>query len=507
MARPITVDERGLHLTGSPDGPFDVFFDAQHVWSFTPNGRSDVPWPHSMRQRLDGTALVEVRQGEEECFSERLQFGSGTEPIRFVDNRGIPIMIDKWGLIQRPFSGRGSEVVEQMVDVADQMIEVCARECGVHAWAAFGTLLGAAREGKVIGHDSDIDLAYLSTKTSVVELNREMYDLARALRRAGMTVLNKNGSFITVTFKAPDGATGSIDLYSCFYLSGLLHESATVRADVPRSAIEPLTEIGFEGRMLPSPADPDAMLTVSYGPDWRVPDPSFAHRPPPSTTRRFDGWFGSVMKNRRDWERFHRNTPDRAVDRPTDFGRWVRSRLDPGVHLVDIGAGTGRDLLFLAREGWSGIGLDYARGCFQRASHSAREEELPVRFSATNLYDHRDGLTMAAQVVHRTHKRRVVLAAGLLDSLEPGARRTFFSMQRLLVGHGGTSYLEFATDLGDWKGGPTQGGRRYAVPVDEVIRGCAASGGRVVANERVPSAGPRAMARTRLVVEWEKVGR
>ena len=132
----------------------------------------------------------------------------------------------------------------------------------------------------------------------------ELYDVARALRRHGMTVQNKSGSFITVVFPVPDGSKASIDVYTCFYVGDLLYETATVRAVVPRWAIEPLTELEFEGRMLPAPADPAGMLEVSYGPGWRVPDPSFRHEPGPEITDRFDGWFGSLMRNRRDWERY-----------------------------------------------------------------------------------------------------------------------------------------------------------------------------------------------------------
>ena len=100
----------------------------------------------------------------------------------------------------------------------------------------------------------------------------------------GMKVLTKSGSFITVVFTSPDGGQSSIDVYTCFYVGEHLHETATVRQVVPRSAILPLRELEFEGRLLPAPADPDTMLAVSYGPGWRVPDPSFKHEPGPEVT-------------------------------------------------------------------------------------------------------------------------------------------------------------------------------------------------------------------------------
>ncbi len=202
-----------------------------------------VAWPARMGKWLDGTAYVRVVEKDREIFAGEVVFGRGQGRVEFVDRDGIPVMIDKWGLLQRPFSGRDSRVIVQMVDRTEEILEVMRRECGVRGWIAFGTLLGAAREGKVIGHDSDIDLAYVSEKPTPAEMTVELYAIARALRAHGMTVLDKSGSFITVVFPVPDGSKASIDVYTCFYVGDVLYETATVRAVVPRSAIEPLGEM------------------------------------------------------------------------------------------------------------------------------------------------------------------------------------------------------------------------------------------------------------------------
>ena len=268
----VRVDDAGLHLEPGFTGSGDVFFDDHHAWSFSAGegGRGGdevlVEWPKRMTRWLNGSSVVRVVSGDDEIFAGEVSFGDGKGRVEFVDKDGIPVMIDKWGLLQRPFSGRDPSVVEQMVEVTSEILDVMERECGVRGWIAFGTLLGAAREGRVIGHDSDIDLAYLSEKPTPSEMVTELYDVARALRRHDLAVQHKSGSFITVVFKSPDGGTASIDIYTCFHVGDLLYETATVRAPVPPSAIVPLTELEFEGRMLPAPAHPDRMLAVSYGP-------------------------------------------------------------------------------------------------------------------------------------------------------------------------------------------------------------------------------------------------
>ena len=206
-----------------------------------------VEWPKRMTRWLNGSSVVRVVSGDDEIFAGEVSFGDGKGRVEFVDKDGIPVMIDKWGLLQRPFSGRDRSVVEQMVEVTAEILDVMERECGVRGWIAFGTLLGAAREGKVIGHDSDIDLAYLSEKPTPAEMVVELYDVARALRRHDLTVQHKSGTFITVVFKSPDGGTASIDIYTCFYVGDLLYETATVRAPVPRVGDPAADRAGVRG--------------------------------------------------------------------------------------------------------------------------------------------------------------------------------------------------------------------------------------------------------------------
>lgn len=514
MALPIDLDDHGLTLPGSMAGSYDMYFDDQYVWSFTPDrrhpsgdGRYLVPWPTAMKHWLDGSARVVIREGGDAVYDAEVRLGSGEGRIRFVDPQGIPVMIDKWGLLQRPFSGRGAGVVEQMIDTTEQIIDILARDVGVHCWLAFGSLLGAAREGKVIGHDSDVDLAYLSHQATPAALNREMFGITRALRRHGLRVLNKSGSFVTVLFDAPDGGVGSIDIYTCFYLSGQLHETATIRQPVPREAIEPLGTLEFEGRELPVPADPDAMLEVSYGPNWRVPDPSFQHQPPRSVTDRFDGWFGNLMPNRREWERWVRLNRDNAGDGPTPFGEWALAALparDPVV--IDLGAGYGRDAVAAARLGARVYACDYARGAWVVARQIAQEEELRIGFTAVNLFSYRSCVTRAAELAYDKGSRTVLLG-NVLDCVGPEERRHAYAMLRLLLarGHGGTAYLEFAHDLGSWQWEPNTGGQRHEVPVVEVRTALERLGGQVVELTALPpSPETEGMGRTRMAVRWPK---
>lgn len=494
-------------MRGPLSGTVEVRFDGYAAWSFDadagPGEEQRLEWPANMRRFLAGTSRVTLALGDLTLDAGEVVFTDGGGRVEFVDEHGVGVVIDKWGIIQRPFHLRGENVLAHMTQAAARMVEVAREECGVQAWLAFGSLLGAAREGGAIAHDADIDLAYLSDEETPARMARELYDVARALRRHGFQVTTKSGSFITVHLPAEDGPPASIDLYTTFHLGGLLHETATVRAPVPREAVLPVREIEFEGRMLPAPADPDALLTVSYGPGWRTPDPGFRHRPGPEITDRFDDWFGSLMRERRFWEVYWRDTApalradddgaddaDAAAHPAVEHARWAHGLVAPDASVVVAGSGDGREVLELARLGHAVEGVDYARGAGRRAARIAEAEGLEVRFSPVNFYDLRDAVSAGVVLAGRRPAPRLLLAPHLLDALGPEGRATFWPFATHLLRGGGTLALVFHEVLAPlgppWPRFHRNAGRVFAVSPAEVTGALERAGARVETSECGP---------------------
>ena len=263
-----------------------------------------MPWPKRLRRLLEGTADVRDRRAVTTCCSRAPWCSAAARAGRsFVDPHGIPIFVDKWGLIQRPFSGRREAgVVDALVDATREVLTVMREECGIEGWISFGTLLGAARDGGVIGHDSDIDLCFLSERETPAEMTAELWAIGRALRAAGISVAHRSASFLTVRIKAPDGGQRRprhlhllLRRATCCTRPRRSGRGCRARRSCRWSSCP------SRGTCCPRRPTPTRCSRSPTAPDWRVPDPSFRHLPGPEITERFDGWFGSLMKWRRDW--------------------------------------------------------------------------------------------------------------------------------------------------------------------------------------------------------------
>ena len=512
------VDDDGLHLERGGDCSLDVHFDGWRGWSVAVEddpGPVLVPWPKRLRARLDGTSLVTITVDEQEVFREEVVFGSGEGRVELVDRFGNPVIIDKWGLTQRIFeTRREGGAVEAMTSMAERVLAVMREECGIEGWISFGTLLGAARTGTVIGHDSDIDLCFLSEKQTPAEMAVEIWGIARALVDAGISVKHKTASFITVVYDAPDGGEDGIDIYTCFYVGDLLHETATVRERVPRSAILPLRALEFEGREMPAPADPDRLLAVSYGPGWRTPDPSFRHLPSREITDRFDGWFSSVMTHRRDWTQYNGQVGAAGM-RPSPFARWVVEHLahrghddGEGLRVLDVGSGSSADLRAYHRAGLKAIGYDYAHP--GKHALGGKEIDLPASVGrrVLNLLDERDVLTVGA-LAARQKGPKVVTARQLLEAVPPRSRDQLWRFAAMALSDGGEVLVEGmsrsprACRLEQERTGSP---RLWPVDPHAVADDVRASGGRVVHREGFAAASRASRtgspARWRMIVRY-----
>jgi SAM-dependent methyltransferase len=461
MAEPrvATVDSEGVAVDSAAPAVVDVLFDGRWVWTFQAHRDARrvwrvhsanrlAPWPVSLRPFLRGTSHVTVRErfSERTLFDGDYAFDDSDGRVNVVDEAGRPLIVDKAGELQCGFAERGQATVNALLDAVEDVLSTLAAT-GVDAFLAYGALLGAVRDGAFIPHDSDADVAYLSRHTTPVDVALESFALERAMIEAGYRTWRFSAADFKVIVPDPEGGR-AVDVFAGFVVGDVFYlmpevSSKTFRTDI----ILPLGEVELHGRTVTAPADPEALLEITYGPHWRVPDPSFKFTAPHWVNRHLDGWLRGNNGNHDHWWPFYFGRSQETVPtEPSPFARWVHDREPPASAIVDIGTGTGRDALWFARQNRDVLGLDYIPAATDRASMQARDECLPAQFWTLNLYDIRHVLAVGAALAHRDTPP-ALYGRFLIHALEDGGRRNLWRIASMCLRRGGRFYLEFRTGL------------------------------------------------------------
>jgi hypothetical protein len=461
----IEVDDEGILVGRRDEAVLDVLFDGRRIWSFwllrDGTRRDDgqfVAWPRPLRRFLHGTttlAVVEHVSGAV-LFEEEVRLGSGQDRrIAVVNAEGKPLGLDKSNRLAQTFDTRSEEHVAPLLDSIEEVLGAL-KAAGVDAFPAYGTLLGAVRGGRLIGHDSDADLGYVSEHEHPVDVVRESFRLQRRLSEMGYAITRYSGAAFKVDVVEADGSVRGLDVFGGFLHGGDLVLMGEIRTPFRREWIFPLGTTTLEGRTLPAPADTDRFLAATYGPSWRVPDPAYVFETPRSTHRRLNGWFRGTRTRRPEWDRVWSAAHRRGMP-PTDgtaFARWVRAREPDATQVVDIGCGRGTDAWWFAGEGVPSLGLDYAPRAFQvLAERAATEPDRPVGFRTFNLLELRQVLATGALLARQPEGRRVLYGRHIADATDSFGRGNLWRFAQMALSGGGRLHLEFLAPSA------TQGGR------------------------------------------------
>jgi hypothetical protein len=512
----------------------DVLFDGRRVWSFWvvrdteeqgSAGRRSTAWPAALGRFLDGSttlSLVDHVSGAE-VASVDATLGSGTGRIAVVDKGGRPLGLDKSLVLSRLFDSRDPEQLAPLLDSAETVL-AALREAGVEPFLAYGSLLGAVREGGLIGHDSDADLGYVSRHSEPVDAVIESFRLQRRLVDKGYWVVRYSGMAFRVNVREADGALRGLDVFAGILRDGHLYLMGEVGAPFEPEWIRPLSEVSLEGRVYPAPARPERLLEAMYGPHWRTPDPAFKFETSEATRRRLDGWFRGTRGGRAlRWEKSDAASL-RSGLAPSAFLKWVRRQERAQQHrtagYVDLGCGAGTDTFVTARQGVPSWGLDFRPSHFKVVAKRAARRELPATYRWTNFNELRSVLPTGAELA-RSPGPRLVTARHLVDALDDSGRELLLRFASMVTREDGRFYLQVlrATEA-ELETGPDTGpqtGEDNLTPmdVDALIAQIERGGGRVVvrqdlverpAGSRHVDTSRRAGTKevTRLGVTWER---
>lgn len=504
----LRIDATGLLVGASRERLVDVAFDGRRIWSFWllrdgEQGEDGVRlrWPKPLRPFLDGVAEVTMTDPGTDTvlFSRTVRFGERTDRIEVVNAAGRPLALDKSLKLVETFDTRDAAHVEPLLDAIDEVLGAL-RQVGLDAFLAYGTALGAIRDGGLIGHDSDADLGYVSTHDHPVDVIRESFRIQRALTDMGYRVTRYSAIALKVHVEESDGLDRGLDVFGGFMREGTLYLMGEIAVPFEREWIYPLGTASLEGREFPVPANADKFLTATYGPRWRVPDPAYKFTTPASTIELFNGWFRGMRTGRAGWHGYHKRT---AHHEPTvsEVARQVAERHPDLATYVDIGCGRGADVAWFADRGVSAVGLDFQPYAYE-AEAQRRADDPRATFQLFNLLELRHVLAVPAWIA-RMPGPRAVGCVHVVERLGHRGRMNLLRSSRMvLAGTTGTLHLQFLSDKGR-DGYARRTGARKALDPAVVLAEVAESGGRVLEDARTRvSSDPGSSQVCRLIIDW-----
>ncbi|GAA2188545.1 hypothetical protein GCM10009786_18060 [Leucobacter alluvii] len=483
---PFIATPRGLTLPDLSDDvrSVDVHIGEHRVWSIDLRDRNEaptkaLPWPPALHPHLTGSAEVVLRRsGDDEVLgASRVAFTEDPHETQIVDAEGIPLSINKWGRLGKTLGAANAGVQERILDRTEEIIAHLT-EMGLRPFVVGGTLLGGVREGALLPHDDDADVAYLSQLTNPADVAREGFAVGHRLQQLGYEVVRHSATHMQLYFRSASGSVDHyVDVFTAFFTDdGNINQPFHVRGPLRVDQMLPFGSVLIGGRPFPAPADPDAWLVINYDENWRTPIPGYHLGTPRSTSRRFQSWFGSFHFKRDYWNEFygdaaHSHDGDGGDDTDTDADArwrtgadWILRQRDSlnAPTVIELGSGSGalsarlRDAFSDARSGVPGggrqtrvVATDYSTNALAVArSRAASLDGGGFETAHLNLYR-----TLSLDIFRQLRIAGPVdiVANHLLEQVGHIARANILRLMRMALRTGGTAvatiYREHATDV------------------------------------------------------------
>lgn len=428
----------------------DVRMDGHRVWSaripYAEDGEIALEWPDALRARLSGVTsltLTDSASGRE-LDAKEVRFGRSRERVELVDARGRWLAMTKWDRLGPVLEGR-EEIGHVLLENARRLVEDLQAD-GHDVYIVGGTLLGIVRDGALMAHDDDVDLAFYCRAENPIDVGLASYEMERALLKRGHTVVRHSLAHLEIEFFNEDGEPDHyVDIFTGFFHEGLYCQPFALRGpEVVASDLVPVRSYEVDGVELPGPPNPQAWLNYAYGSSWRVPDPTFKFITPRETRMRFEGWFGVFNRGRVYWDKAYleREKSVGFADARGSIDAFLRD-VPEGARILDLGCGDGRWSAEIARRGHKVTAVDYSHEALRLAR--ANDTDDLVDFRYLNVNDTAALLEFGARMLG-TGDQWCILAHHSAQALpKPGRRNLYRFLDLVLRGQGFAELVNDAT--------------------------------------------------------------
>ncbi|MGO1673505.1 MAG: LicD family protein [Canibacter sp.] len=438
------ANQKSVHLPSIADdlASVDVCFDGQRVWSidvreFDSSGPRSVNWPKSLVPYLRGTTQLSLHDSAngEEIESAEVEFSTDPSRTSVTDDRGNFLAVNKWGRVAKTLTRSDDSIHERILDHTTDLVQFL-EERNLRPFVVGGTLLGGVRDGALLPHDDDADIAYLSQYTNPTDVAREGFQLGHELDQAGYELVRHSATHMQLYFRDEDGNLDHyVDVFSAFFdEDGFINQPFHVRGEMDPEDMLPFGTVTIMDRSYPAPQNPDRWLTINYDEHWRTPIPGFHLATPRSTSRRFQNWFGSYHFKRDYWNDEFDEHGAHLAQKWQLGADWIaeHTNLLAAPQLLEIGGGSGQLAERLSSEARRVVTSDYAKPALRLA------EARGVETLHVNLYR---TLSLLAPRDAGFDGPFDLIANHLLEQVGHLARGNILRLARMAVRSGGTAIV------------------------------------------------------------------
>lgn len=163
----------------------------------------------------------------------------------------------------------GAETAKELHDVLTTL-----KELGLNVFLNSGTLLGAVRDQTFIKHDDDMDIGVIVNSTQPLDVADELIALHKVLK-AKLDLPIKT-SFNSPVLKIKLASDIVLDIFPTWFQDGKVYIWPHTFGELTKADLLPLKTISMHGYEMPVPAEPEKMLALNYGEQWKVPDAGFS---------------------------------------------------------------------------------------------------------------------------------------------------------------------------------------------------------------------------------------